>query len=86
MTARLLSLAQILNRLALTARRTLREHCPSPGGPCPICRLADCATAAAARDVLDAITQLRWHRLKVPPHLVSSEDPSVLRADRHLEH
>ncbi|GIJ11432.1 hypothetical protein ACFFMR_18095 [Micromonospora andamanensis] len=85
MTAPLLSLAQILNRLALTARRTLRDHQPLDG-TCPICHTADCATAAAARDVLDAITQLRWHRLAAPPHIVSSVEPGVLRADRHPEH
>ncbi|MEV6692597.1 hypothetical protein AB0M35_14110 [Micromonospora sp. NPDC051196] len=61
MTAPFLSLAQILNRLALTARRTLREHHPTPGGTCPVCRTAGCAVAAAARDVLNTIKQLRWH-------------------------
>ncbi|MEU6025306.1 hypothetical protein [Micromonospora sp. NPDC047134] len=61
MTAPLLSLAQILNRLALTARRTLREHHPAPDGICPVCRTAGCEVAAAAREVLATITQLRWH-------------------------
>ncbi|WP_341718443.1 hypothetical protein QQG74_01155 [Micromonospora sp. FIMYZ51] len=59
MTAPRLSLAQILNRLALTARRTLRDHEPGPDGTCSICRVAECAVTAAARNVLDAIERMR---------------------------
>ncbi|MGC5032025.1 hypothetical protein [Micromonospora sp. DT229] len=61
MTAPFLSLAQILNRLALTARRTLREHRPTPEGTCPVCGTAGCAAAGTAREILTTIRQLRWH-------------------------
>ncbi|WP_434743432.1 hypothetical protein [Micromonospora sp. SH-82] len=52
MTAPFRSLAQIRNRLILTARWVLRDHRPGPDRRCPICRTADCGVAAAARDVL----------------------------------
>ncbi|MEU3454783.1 hypothetical protein ABZ671_14430 [Micromonospora sp. NPDC006766] len=55
MTAPLLSLAQILNRLALTTRWILRDHQPTRDGVCPICRTPDCAVATAARHVLETI-------------------------------
>ncbi|WP_229402227.1 hypothetical protein [Micromonospora okii] len=54
MTAPFLSLAQIRNRLILTARWILRDHRPGTDGRCPICRTTDCPVAAAARDVLRA--------------------------------
>ncbi len=60
MTAPFLSLAQILNRLALTTRWTLRQHQPDPDGTCPTCHTPDCAVANAARDVLDTIKRMRW--------------------------
>ncbi|SCL23880.1 hypothetical protein GA0070616_2810 [Micromonospora nigra] len=60
MTAPFLSLAQILNRLALTARWILRDHQPTPCGRCPICHTADCAVATAARNVLEATRRMRW--------------------------
>ncbi|SCF11826.1 hypothetical protein GA0070558_12982 [Micromonospora haikouensis] len=58
MTAPFLSLAQIRNRLILTARWVLREHRPGPDGRCPICRTAACPPATAARDALRAATQV----------------------------
>ncbi|GGM24884.1 hypothetical protein GCM10011608_07160 [Micromonospora sonchi] len=67
MTAPFLTLAQILNRLTVTARRTLREHHPGPDGRCPLCRTPDCAVAAAARDVLDTINLPRWLPLDRAP-------------------
>ncbi|RUL92265.1 hypothetical protein [Verrucosispora sp. FIM060022] len=70
MTANFLTLAQILNRLTLTARWTLRDHQPGPDGRCPLCRVPDCAVAAAARDVLTTIKQTRW----VPPNPPSTPD------------
>ncbi|MEU6019994.1 hypothetical protein [Micromonospora sp. NPDC047134] len=60
MTAPFLTLAQILNRLTLTARWTVRDHQPGPDGRCPLCRVPDCAVAAAARDVLTTIKQTHW--------------------------
>ncbi|MBO4159352.1 hypothetical protein [Micromonospora antibiotica] len=54
MTAPHLSLAQIRNRLILTARAVLRAHRPDPDGCCRVCRVADCRVSAAARDVLAA--------------------------------
>ncbi|WP_431905819.1 hypothetical protein [Micromonospora carbonacea] len=59
MTAPLLSLAQIRNRLILTARWVLRDHRPGPDGRCPVCRTAGCPAAAAARDVLRAATEVQ---------------------------
>ncbi|MEU8261453.1 hypothetical protein AB0C02_12645 [Micromonospora sp. NPDC048999] len=59
MTAPFLSLAQILNRLALTTRWILRDHRPTPEGICPICRTPDCAVATAARHILDTIKRMR---------------------------
>ncbi|WP_432901675.1 hypothetical protein ACQP1S_31365 [Micromonospora matsumotoense] len=54
MTAPHLSLAQIRNRLILTARAVLRAHRPDPDGHCRVCRIPDCRLSAAARNVLDA--------------------------------
>ncbi|WP_341720960.1 hypothetical protein QQG74_15325 [Micromonospora sp. FIMYZ51] len=59
MTAPFLTLAQILNRLTLTARWALREHQPGTDGRCPLCRTPDCAVATAARDVLATIKLTR---------------------------
>ncbi|MDG4818289.1 hypothetical protein O7628_22665 [Micromonospora sp. WMMD956] len=68
MTAPFLSLAQIRNRLILTARWVLREHRPAPDGRCPTCHTADCPPAAAARDILRAATQVHlWHPTAQPP-------------------
>jgi hypothetical protein len=60
MTAPLLTLAQILNRLTLTARWTLRDHHQGSDGRCPICRVPDCPVATAARNLLTALKQTRW--------------------------
>ncbi|MBB5827791.1 hypothetical protein [Micromonospora carbonacea] len=68
MTAPFLSLAQIRNRLILTARWVLREHRPASDGRCPTCRTADCPPAAAARHVLRAATRVHlWHPTAQPP-------------------
>ncbi|GGM02842.1 hypothetical protein [Micromonospora yangpuensis] len=60
MTAPFHSLAQILDRLTLTARWVLREHEPGTDGRCPRCHTPDCAVASAARDVLAAVKRNRW--------------------------
>lgn len=57
MTAPFRSLAQIRNRLVLTARMILRQHHPGPDGRCPTCRVPDCRTATAARTVLHAASE-----------------------------
>ncbi|SCL35148.1 hypothetical protein GA0074692_4017 [Micromonospora pallida] len=54
MTGPHLSLAQIRNRIILTARAVLRQHRPGSDGRCPVCRTPDCPVATAARDVLRA--------------------------------
>ncbi|WDZ86259.1 hypothetical protein [Micromonospora cathayae] len=54
MTAPFLSLAQIRNRLILTARTVLRQHRPGPDGHCPTCRTPACRVGTAARDLLRA--------------------------------
>lgn len=55
MTAPFLSLAQIRNRLILSARWILRDHQPGPDGRCPVCRVPDCPAATVARDYLTAM-------------------------------
>ncbi|MGC4807265.1 hypothetical protein [Micromonospora sp. DT233] len=55
MTAPLLSLAQIRNRLALAARTVLRRHAPGRDGRCPVCRVPCCPAARTAEDLLAAI-------------------------------
>ncbi|WP_343450600.1 hypothetical protein [Micromonospora oryzae] len=67
MTAPFLSLAQIRNRLILTARRVLRDHQPALDGRCPTCRTADCPAATAARDVLRTATELQLWRPAAQP-------------------
>ncbi|MEV4767866.1 hypothetical protein [Micromonospora humida] len=62
MTAPHLSLAQIRNRLVLTARAVLRAHRSGPDGHCQVCRVAGCRVSAAARDVLAAAADC------LPPH------------------
>ena len=54
MTAPFLSLAQIRNRLVLTARAILRQHGPGSDGRCPVCRVPGCPVATAARNLLRA--------------------------------
>ncbi|MFC8845685.1 MULTISPECIES: hypothetical protein [unclassified Micromonospora] len=54
MTGPFLSLAQIRNRLILTARAVLRDHRAGPDGHCRVCRIPDCRVATAARNVIDA--------------------------------
>ncbi|WBB77747.1 hypothetical protein O7606_15870 [Micromonospora sp. WMMD882] len=54
MTGPRLSLAQIRNRMILTARTVLRQHRPDQHGDCRLCRTRDCRVASAARAVLRA--------------------------------
>ncbi|MFC5941704.1 hypothetical protein [Micromonospora harpali] len=66
MTAPFLSLAQIRNRLVLTARWVLR---------CPICQRSGCAVAAAARDVIDAAGEVRQRSAAIRPAAPDRDDP-----------
>ncbi|MFI2666185.1 hypothetical protein [Micromonospora carbonacea] len=75
MTAPFLSLAQIRNRLILTARWVLRDHRPGPDGRCPVCRTAGCPEATAARDVLRAATELRLWSTTAQPTAPDRHDP-----------
>ncbi|WP_416903014.1 hypothetical protein [Micromonospora echinospora] len=59
MTAPFLSLTQILNRLALTARTILRHHRAGPDGQCWACRVSGCSVATAARDVLRTVEEIQ---------------------------
>ncbi|WP_320065747.1 hypothetical protein [Micromonospora sp. RTGN7] len=54
MTGPFLSLAQIRNRLILTARTILRDHRTGPDDRCRVCRIQHCRVATAARNVIDA--------------------------------
>ncbi|MGC4803503.1 hypothetical protein [Micromonospora sp. DT233] len=72
MTGPQLSLAQIRNRLVLTARTILRRHLPGSDGRCLACRIPDCRIAIAARDVLDSAEKVRQGRAPTPP---DSNDP-----------
>ncbi|GGM11165.1 hypothetical protein [Micromonospora yangpuensis] len=73
MTGPFLSLAQIHNRLILTARQVLRQHRPGPDGCCPTCRTTGCPVADAARDVLHTATRVRLWATTPPPD--DSVDP-----------
>ncbi|NBE84891.1 hypothetical protein [Micromonospora rubida] len=75
MTAPFLSLAQIRNRLILTARWVLRDHQPGPDGRCPICRTANCPVAAAARDVLRAAKEVQLWSTATEPTAPDRDDP-----------
>ncbi|MBB5826276.1 hypothetical protein [Micromonospora carbonacea] len=75
MTAPFLSLAQIRNRLILTARWVLRDHRPGLDGRCPVCRTAGCPAATAARDVLRAATELRLWSTTAQPTAPDRNDP-----------
>lgn len=78
MTAPFLSLAQIRNRLILTARWVLRDHQPAPDGPCPTCRTADCAVATAAREVLRITTEVHlWSTATQPAESDRDDTPSA---------
>ncbi|GGM23646.1 MULTISPECIES: hypothetical protein [Micromonospora] len=67
MTGPNLSLAQIHNRLILTARQILRQHEPEPDGRCPTCRSTGCRIADAARDVIRTVSQVRLWRVGTAP-------------------
>ncbi|RGC66951.1 hypothetical protein C5N14_21080 [Micromonospora sp. MW-13] len=75
MTAPFLSLAQIRNRLILTARWVLRDHQPGPDGRCPICRTANCPLATAARDVLRAAKEVQLWSTATHPTEPDRDDP-----------
>ncbi|KXK60049.1 hypothetical protein AWW66_21020 [Micromonospora rosaria] len=75
MTAPFLSLAQIHNRLVLTARWVLRDHRPGADGRCPICRTADCPVAAAARDVLRAAEEVQLWSTATRPAALDRDEP-----------
>ncbi|MFC8848214.1 MULTISPECIES: hypothetical protein [unclassified Micromonospora] len=75
MTAPFLSLAQIRNRLVLTARWVLRDHRPGSDGRCPTCRTPDCAVAAAALDVLRAATGVQLWSAAARPTESDRDDP-----------
>ncbi|MFI2667499.1 hypothetical protein [Micromonospora carbonacea] len=75
MTAPFLSLAQIRNRLILTARWVLRDHQPAPDGRCPACRTADCPVAVAARDVLRAATEVHLWSATARPDEPGQDGP-----------
>ncbi|OON31279.1 MULTISPECIES: hypothetical protein [unclassified Micromonospora] len=75
MTAPFLSLAQIRNRLILTARWVLREHRPGPDGRCPICRRSGCAVATAARNVIDAAEEVQRESAAIRPAAPDRDDP-----------
>ncbi|OZV76984.1 hypothetical protein CA850_24720 [Micromonospora echinospora] len=75
MTAPFLSLAQIRNRLILTARWVLRDHRPGPDGRCPICRTADCPVATAARDVLRTAEEVQQRSTATEPTTPDPDDP-----------
>ncbi|MFF0821253.1 helix-turn-helix domain-containing protein [Micromonospora haikouensis] len=69
------SLAQIRNRLALTARKILRDHQPGSDGRCPICRTSGCTVAAAARDVIDTAEEVQQRRTATQPAIPDRDDP-----------
>ncbi|WP_285788076.1 hypothetical protein [Micromonospora sp. NBRC 101691] len=79
MTAPFLSLAQIRNRLILTARAILRDHRPGPDGRCPICRTAGCRVATAARNVLRTAEGVQLRGTATEPTTPDPDDPQQAR-------
>jgi hypothetical protein len=75
MTAPFLSLAQIRNRLILTARWILRDHRPGPDGRCPICRTAGCPVATAARNVPRTAQEVQQRSPATEPATPDRDDP-----------
>ncbi|MER7418405.1 hypothetical protein ABT346_16750 [Micromonospora peucetia] len=75
MTGPLLSLAQIRNRLILTARTILRDHRTGPNGRCRICRTPGCTVATAARNVLDAAEEVQQRSTATQPTTPDRDDP-----------
>jgi hypothetical protein len=70
-----LSLAQIRNRLILTARTVLRHHRPRPDGRCPVCRTAGCSVATAARNVLRTAEEVQQRSTATEPTEPDQEAP-----------
>ena len=75
MTSPFLSLAQIRNRLILTARTILRHHRPGPDGRCPICRTAGCPVATAARTVLRTAEEVQQRSTATEPTEPDPDEP-----------
>ncbi|SCL31382.1 hypothetical protein [Micromonospora inyonensis] len=75
MTAPFLSLTQIRNRLILTARWVLRDHRPGPDGRCPICRVAGCPVATAARNVLRTAEEVQQRSAAAEPPEPDRDNP-----------
>ncbi|MEV6802738.1 hypothetical protein AB0M91_31015 [Micromonospora rifamycinica] len=75
MTAPFLSLAQIRNRLILTARAILHDHRPGPDGRCPVCRIANCRMSTAARDVLRTAEEAQQRSAATEPAESEPADP-----------
>ncbi|MGX4657757.1 hypothetical protein ACWCHM_29155 [Micromonospora sp. SCSIO 07396] len=65
MTAPHLSLAQIRNRLVLTAR----AHRADPDGRCRLCRVADCRVSTAAHNVIQAAAAVRTAEESAKRHM-----------------
>ncbi|WDZ87744.1 hypothetical protein [Micromonospora cathayae] len=76
MTAPFLSLAQIRNRLILTARTVLRQHRPGPDGHC---RTPDCPVATAARNVLRTAEEVQQRSTATSPTEPDRDDPQQAR-------
>ncbi len=76
MTGPFLSLAQIRNRLILTARAVLRDHRSHSDGRCRVCRIPECSVATAARDVIRVAQQAE------PPARSASPRPLAVRHDQ----
>ncbi|WP_433345307.1 hypothetical protein [Micromonospora sp. CA-111912] len=75
MTAPFMSLAQIRNRLILTARAILRDHRPGPDGCCPICRTLDCPVATSARNVLHTAEEVQQRSTATQPATPDRDEP-----------
>ncbi|MFI1196970.1 hypothetical protein ACH4T9_27435 [Micromonospora sp. NPDC020750] len=75
MTAPFLSLAQIRNRLILTARAVLRDHRTGPDGHCRVCRRPHCPVSTAARNVIHAAEEVPQRSAALPPTAGDPNDP-----------
>ncbi|MGC5334753.1 hypothetical protein [Micromonospora sp. DT62] len=75
MTAPFLSLAQIRNRLVLTARAILRQHRSGPDGRCPTCRTAGCPVATAVSEVLRTAEEVQQRTTATEPTAPDQDEP-----------